>query len=162
MPFPVCLPRFGLRPCPGSLVLEMDSSEMGEVSGRASAMVRSGQYPFSLAARAAAEEQRRAGQLAEQAKAGGPGAIATAIVAYEATQTAEQARKAVAAMPQRAQVRPFRPSSTTTLSTSRSPTERAQSSRTIEWRAQQCARDQNTPIVRVIIANGGRLSMRGQ
>ena len=57
------------------------------------------------AARQAAEAQHRADQLAEQAKAGGPNAIGQTIVALEATQEAERARQAVAALPQRAQVR---------------------------------------------------------
>ncbi len=53
----------------------------------------------------AAEAQRRADQLAEQAKAGGPNAVSQTIIAHDATQEAERARQAVAAMPQRAQVR---------------------------------------------------------
>ncbi len=56
-------------------------------------------------AREAAEAQRRADQLAEQAKVGGPNAVSQTIVALEATQQAEQARQAVADMPRRAQVR---------------------------------------------------------
>ena len=57
--------------------------------------------------RKVAEAQRRVDQLAEQAKAGGPNAIAQVIVALEATQELEQARQAAAAVPQRAQVRGF-------------------------------------------------------
>jgi hypothetical protein len=57
------------------------------------------------AEREAAEAQRRADQLAEQAKAGGPNAISQTIIALEATQQAEWARQAVAIMPRRAQVR---------------------------------------------------------
>ncbi len=55
--------------------------------------------------RKAEEAQRRADQLAEQAKAGGPNAVSQTIVALEATQEAERARQVVAAMPQRARVR---------------------------------------------------------
>ncbi len=55
--------------------------------------------------RKAEEAQRRADQLAEQAKAGGRNAVSQAVLAHEAAQEAEAARKAVAAMPQRAQVR---------------------------------------------------------
>jgi hypothetical protein len=53
----------------------------------------------------AAEAQRRADQLAEQAMAGGPNAVSQTIIALEATQEAERARQAAAAVPQRAQVR---------------------------------------------------------
>ncbi len=55
--------------------------------------------------RKAEEAQRRADQLAEQAKAGGPNAVSQTIIAHEATQEAERARQTVAAMPRRAQVR---------------------------------------------------------
>ena len=55
--------------------------------------------------RKAAEAQRRADQLAEQAKAGGPNAVSQTILAHEATQELERARQALAAIPQRAQVR---------------------------------------------------------
>ena len=57
------------------------------------------------AARVAAEAQSRADQLAEQAKAGGPSAIAQTIVAREAEQEAERARQAAAAVPKRTQIR---------------------------------------------------------
>ena len=57
------------------------------------------------AARVAAEARRRADQLAEQAKAGGPNAIAQSIVALEATQEAERAHEAAAAVPKRTQIR---------------------------------------------------------
>ena len=56
----------------------------------------------AAAEREAAEKQRQAEQLAEQAKAGRP---QTMIDAAEAAREAERARKAVAAVPQRAQVR---------------------------------------------------------
>lgn len=55
--------------------------------------------------RKAAEAQRRADQLAEQAKAGGSNAVSQTIIALEATQEAERARQAAAAVPRRAQVR---------------------------------------------------------
>jgi hypothetical protein len=57
------------------------------------------------AARVAAEAQRRADQLTEQAKAGGPTAVAAAILAHEATEEAETARKAAAEVPRRTQIR---------------------------------------------------------
>jgi hypothetical protein len=57
------------------------------------------------AERAAAEAQRLADQLAEQAKAGGPGTVTNMIAAAEATQEAEKARQTAAAVPRRAQVR---------------------------------------------------------
>ena len=57
------------------------------------------------AARVAAEAQRRADQLAEQAKSGGPNAISQTIIALEATQEAERARQAAAAVPKRTQIR---------------------------------------------------------
>jgi hypothetical protein len=57
------------------------------------------------AARVAAEAQRRADQLAEQAKAGGPNAISQTIVALEASQEAERARQVAAAVPKRTQIR---------------------------------------------------------
>ena len=57
------------------------------------------------AEREAADAQRRADQLAEQAKGGGPGTVTNMIGAREAAQEADRARQAVAAVPQRAQVR---------------------------------------------------------
>lgn len=54
---------------------------------------------------AAAEAQRRADQLAEKAKAGGPNVVTNTILGMEAEAEAEKARKAVAAVPQRAQER---------------------------------------------------------
>ena len=55
--------------------------------------------------REAAEAQRHADQLAEQAKAGGPNAVSQTIIALEATQAAERSRQEAAAVPQRAQLR---------------------------------------------------------
>ncbi len=59
------------------------------------------------AARVAAEAQRRADQLAEQAKAGagGPKAVSQTIIAMEAAEEAERARKAAAEVPLRTQIR---------------------------------------------------------
>jgi hypothetical protein len=59
----------------------------------------------AAAKRAAEEAQRRADQLEEQAKAGGPNVIAATILAREATQEADQARKVAAAVPKRTQIR---------------------------------------------------------
>ncbi len=53
----------------------------------------------------AAEAQRLADQLTEQAKAGGPGVVFNTIAAMEAAAEADRARQAVAAVPLRAQVR---------------------------------------------------------
>ncbi len=53
----------------------------------------------------AAEAQRTADQLAEQAAGGGPSAVPNMIGAAEAAAEAAKARQAVAAVPQRAQVR---------------------------------------------------------
>ena len=55
--------------------------------------------------REAAEAQRRAEQLAEQAKAGGANVVTNTILGMEAAAEAEKARRAVAAIPQRAQSR---------------------------------------------------------
>ncbi len=57
------------------------------------------------AARVAAEERRRADQLAEQAKAGGPNVVTNMIAAKEAEESAERARKAAAEVPKRTQIR---------------------------------------------------------
>ncbi len=59
------------------------------------------------AARVAAEAQRRADQLAEQAKAGagGPKAVSQTIIAMEAAEEAERARKAAAEVPRRTRIR---------------------------------------------------------
>jgi hypothetical protein len=56
--------------------------------------------------RAAAEAQRHADQLAEQAAAGSRNAVTNTIAAAEAAREADMARKAVAEMPKRVQVRP--------------------------------------------------------
>jgi hypothetical protein len=55
--------------------------------------------------RAAAEAQRRADQLAEQAKTGGPGTVTRLIAATEAAGAAEAARQEVRRVPPRAQSR---------------------------------------------------------
>jgi hypothetical protein len=55
--------------------------------------------------REAQEEQRRADQLAEQAKAGGPGTVTNTIAAREAAAAAEHKRKEAAAIPERPQSR---------------------------------------------------------
>ncbi len=55
--------------------------------------------------RVAREAQRRADQLAEQAKAGGPNVVGNRIDAADAAAEAERAREAVAAVPVRAQSR---------------------------------------------------------
>jgi hypothetical protein len=55
--------------------------------------------------RAAAEEQRRADQLAEQAKAGGPGTVTNLVNSAEAAQEAERLRQRAVAIPQRPQSR---------------------------------------------------------
>lgn len=57
------------------------------------------------ARREAAEAQRLADQLAEQAKAGGPGAVTNRINAAEAAREAEKKRQIAAAVPLRAQSR---------------------------------------------------------
>ncbi len=57
------------------------------------------------AAEAAFEAQRRADQLAEQAKAGGAHVVTNTILGMEAAAEAERAREALRAVPRRAQVR---------------------------------------------------------
>lgn len=56
--------------------------------------------------RVAAEAEQRAQQLAEQAAAGSRNAVTNTIAAAEAAREADAARKALAEMPRRAQVRP--------------------------------------------------------
>jgi hypothetical protein len=57
------------------------------------------------AEREAAEAQRRADQLAEQANGTGPGAVVNTIAAAEAAKEADAARRTAAAIPRRAQTR---------------------------------------------------------